>query len=246
MIRSSTAERPFTRHLLYDANEAREIRDRLHELRPLWVPRSTSHNPPLFYTFGRTAALDAFEEKDAQADYYDLLPASNAALRDHFGDVLARVQNCLQEIVEEPVWLYERLAHPGFLLLFGEALGKKLSPPHFDMQYRSLRWHGRCDDWNAVSFTLPVAVPRRGAALETWEISGEEYWNASQATGIALEDYIGDRSPRVERYRLGEMLVHHGVYLHRIARIEETFPDDERITLQGFAARIDGNWFMHL
>jgi hypothetical protein len=245
MIAADTLERPFTRHRLYGEEEARQIRDRLHELRPLWIPRSTSHNPPLFYTFGRSAALDAFEEKDAQADYYDLLPATNAALREHFGDVLGRVQDCLQEIVGEPVWLYDRLAHPGFILLFGEALGKDLSPPHFDMQYKSLRWHAPCDDWTAISFTLPVAVPRRGAALETWPITGEEYWLASQATGIALDDYIGGRAPQLEEYRVGEMLVHHGVFLHRIARIPETFADDERITLQGFAARIDGNWFMH-
>ncbi|HZG08672.1 MAG TPA: hypothetical protein VEZ70_06820 [Allosphingosinicella sp.] len=244
-IAATATAAQFSRHRLYSPDEAAEIRQRLHELRHEWTPRSTSHNPPLFYTLGRSAALDASEEQDAQAEYYGKLPASNAVLREHFGDVLSRVQNCLEGIVGEPVWLYDRLAHPGFLLLFGEALGKKLSPPHFDMQYRTLRWHRPCDDWNAISFTLPVAIPRGGAALHTWDIGGKEYWDASQATGIALDDYIGGREPQVQHYEVGEVLVHHGVYLHRIAPIPETLPSDERLTLQGFAARIDGNWFMH-
>jgi hypothetical protein len=245
MIAQGDTLAAFTRHRVFSSDEAREIRDRLHGLRDHWVPRSNSHNPPLFYTLGRSSALDADEEEHAQARYYDLIPASNALLRSHFSDVLSRVQNQIQEIVQEPVWLYDQLAHPGFIILFGEALSKDLSPPHFDMQYRTLRWHGPYDEWNAISFTLPIAVPRRGAALETWNIGGEEYWLASQSTGISLEEYIGDRAPMLESYSIGEMLVHHGVYLHRIARIDETFSDDERITLQGFAARIDGNWFMH-
>ena len=52
---------------------------------------------------------------------------------------------------------------------------------------------------------------------------------------------------RVERFRyaLGELFVHDGDHLHRIAADHPMASGERRLTLQGHGARLDGRWWLY-
>src|SRR5262249_27555082 len=120
---------------------------------------------------------------------------------------------------------------------------------HFDLQYLSIPWSdvARADRSRPLSFTLPIALPRGGGGLNSWDLSYEAHAARCQATRAAVpgEEMAQSRTRTFHAYTPGVLTLHSGHTLHQIAAVEEAHPDDERITLQGHGLCCDGAWTIY-
>jgi len=89
-----------------------------------------------------------------------------------------------------------------------------------------------------------VAPGRRG--LNTWDLSFEEQAAQLQASKFApVEEIAQSRTRTFHPYTPGVLMLHSGHTLHQIAAVDQVYPDDERITLQGHGLYCDGAWTIY-
>jgi hypothetical protein len=210
--------------------ECDAVRDAVMALRPAW----TARDPQLpFYTLGAASYLDAVGDAPA---YARLAAAGNPLLQTHFGWLHARVAGLLSQALGAPVALAGHLALPGFhVFLASRVFEQAIASVHCDLQYRLHDWRGlQADLTQPLSFTLPVALPRHGGGLHTWDLSLAE-WSA-QAQPPA---------PTRHAYRRGHLVLHAGHLLHQIAPGRDLQGDDQRITLQGHGVLAGGVWRLY-
>ncbi|MCZ0990926.1 hypothetical protein [Streptomyces diastatochromogenes] len=224
-----------------DEQGCAEISDRLEALRPHWLPRGVGCS-----TFGLATYLDVLASEDPEETYFGRLDRHNRMMRDHFGDLLDRVGEVLADLLKTPTRYDERVALPGFHVFEGEGIAIAPRPSqHFDLQYRALRWPfpiGPVEQ--AVSFTLPLALPRRGGALDVWDITEADIIRLERL-GQTFETIDRTRPARRHEYQVGRMAVQLTPILHRIAAVPERYPDDRRITLQGHGIRDADGWVLY-
>lgn len=75
-----------------------------------------------------------------------------------------------------------------------------------------------------------IALPSGGGGLLVWNIDRAEILDRPVNE---LRQLFEVREPSYEAYRIGEMVVHSGLFVHQIAPMRDLQPDDERITFQG-------------
>lgn len=207
--------------------------------RARWVRRGAAE----FYTFGGASYLDDADAYAVRvAEFNPLLAARFAPLYDHLRAQLARALGA-------PAAYADGKALPGFHVwgVPGIPTGPHASL-HFDLQYERLRWPDAVDAGApTVSFTLPLQLPRRGAGLSLWDTTHERVQDFCARTGYArrLEDLLPLFEERREPYARGELVLHSGHQLHRIAPVDTVELDDLRITLQGHGRRVGGTWQLY-
>jgi hypothetical protein len=207
--------------------------------RARWIRRGSAE----FYTLGAASYLD---DADAYAAHTAEL---NPLLAARFAPLYANLRERLAAALGAPVVQANGKALPGFHVwgVPGIPTGPHASL-HFDLQYDKLTWtDGPGAGEGSLSFTLPLRLPRRGGGLSLWETTYERVQAFYARTGFAgtLEDLLPLITERVEPYACGELIVHSGHQLHRIAPVPEVEPDDLRITLQGHARKSGGVWFLY-
>jgi hypothetical protein len=181
--------------------------------------------------------------------YSEILVDTNPVLREHFHWLYSRLLYKLSMYLQAVVRTADELALPGFHVW--EGLNVPTSPLsiHFDLQYMSIPWPDarRADRSRPLSFTLPIALPRGGGGLNSWDLSYEAQSASSQATGrfMSPDEMTRDRPRTFHSYTQGVLTLHSGHTLHQIAAIDRAYPDDERITLQGHALHCDGAWTIY-
>jgi hypothetical protein len=208
--------------------------------RARWKRRGTAE----FYTLGAASYLDG-------GDGYEARTAElNPILLARFAPLYAHLRERLAEALGAPVVLADGKAVPGFHVwgVPGIPTGPHASL-HFDLQYEKLLWPDGDASAGAasISFTLPLLLPRRGAGLSLWDTTYErvQAFFARTAFPGTLDDLLPLFAEHVEPYARGELLVHSGHQLHRIAPIPEVEPDDLRITLQGHGRKSGGVWHIY-
>jgi hypothetical protein len=220
--------------VLTDA-EARAAATRVAALRGNWRQRNDTG---LYYTIGVVSQEDA---RDSVEDYCLQAEPSNGILKDHFSEVLESIRRALESFKREKVRLHSRYGLPGVMIYLSPAkpaivVGNR---PHIDLQHRLLDWGAGFDpvSENLVSFTLPLALPRKGAGLRTWP----------QFRGARSKD-----SPLVStnasflNYEVGMMLCHDGLTPHHGVGMRTDGREEEvRITIQGFGVRVSGEWLLY-
>ncbi|MFI1366597.1 hypothetical protein [Streptomyces griseochromogenes] len=218
-----------------------EVGDRLETLRPHWLIRGIGCS-----TLGLATYLDVMASDDPEETYFGRLARHNRMIREHFGALLDRVAEVLAGLLRMPVRYDERVALPGFHVFEGDGIAVEPRPSqHFDLQHRVLRWpFPIAPVEQAVSFTLPVALPRRGGALDVWDITEAEMLRLERL-GRSFETIDRTTPARRHEYRVGRMAVQLTPVLHRIAAISERFPADRRITLQGHGIRDADGWVLY-
>jgi hypothetical protein len=219
--------------------ECRAAQESIHDLKKQWVVR-TPGVP--FYTLGAASYLDAptsFEHFRQRAEYY------NPILRTHFAWLYERVVNRLQQVLAEPVECTASMSLPGFhIYLACKLFEKPIAVVHCDLQYELLKWENSemVDVSRPLSFTLPIALPRTGGGLKSWDVPYEEILNLSDE---AMQLVVRSRPKRYHAYHLGNMVLHSGHMMHQAAPGRDLMMDDERITLQGHAILVDGCWQLY-
>jgi hypothetical protein len=211
------------------------------ELRSL-ASRWCQRRPRLpFYTLGAAAYLDA---RSAPAAYASRAASENPLLCERFGWLHERVGAALRDLLGGPTRIAPEHAAPGFHLYLSHPLFEQpIAEVHFDRQQHRLDWGASAVDWEEpISFTLPIALPRDGGGLHTWDVSFAEM--APLAREARRERFQAARRT-YEPYRLGEMVVHSGHLLHQAAPGVRLVDEDERFTMQGHALRRDGVWELY-
>lgn len=230
-------------------DDCERVRRTVHALRQSWIMRGNPKYP--FYTVGAASYIDAvWQQPDRRPPRYsELLAQSNPMLREHFQWLYARVMYELSIYLQVVVRTADELALPGFHIW--EGMGVPTSPLsiHFDLQYLSIPWPdvARSDRTRPLSFTLPIALPRGGGGLNSWDLSYEahaaEYGRTGRITPV--DEIARQRKPTFHPYTLGVLTLHSGHTLHQIAAVDQAYPDDERITLQGHGLYCDGAWTIY-
>jgi hypothetical protein len=227
------------------ATECEHVRQTVHALRSAWINRGSVEYP--FYTLGAASYIDAVPGPTPPR-YTELLEQLNPVLEKSFGWLHSRLMYALSVHLQAEVRTAKELALPGFHVWEGRGVPTGPLSVHFDLQYLSIPWSdlSRSDRTRPVSFTLPIAIPKAGAGLNSWNLSYEEQ----------IAEYRAGRQPTVEELTQGRVRTHHpytrgvltlhsGHTLHQIAAVERTYPDDERITLQGHGLHCDGAWTIY-
>ena len=205
-----------------------------------WVRRGTAE----FYTLGAASYLDDGATYEARA------AELNHVLLTRFAPLYAHLLDCVAAALGAPAVLAEGKAVPGFHIwgVPGIPTGPNASL-HFDLQYEKLRWPDAAAGTAAssMSFTLPLQLPRCGAGLSLWDTTYERVQAFYARTGFrgTLDDLLPLFVERVERYVRGELILHSGHQLHRIAPVAEVAPDDVRVTLQGHGRLMGGAWHLY-
>lgn len=208
--------------------------------RPRWVRRGAAE----FYTLGAASYLD-----DAPA-YEARRTELNQVLLKCFAPLYAHLLDRVGAVLGAPAVMAAGKAVPGFHVwgVPGIPTGPHASL-HFDLQYLKSVWPDGAPATaaSAMSFTLPLQLPRRGAGLSLWDVTYERVQDFCARTSFSgtLDDLLPLFAERVEPYVRGELIAHSGHQLHRIAPVDEVFPDDLRITLQGHGRLIGGAWHLY-
>lgn len=206
-------------------------------LRERWTRRIPDAE---FYTLGAASYLDRDPER-----YRALAAATNPLLAEHFGALHAAVAAALAGVVGAPVEHAPALARPGFHVWGVPGIPTApVASLHFDLQYENHLWPADACLADTISFTLPLHLPRRGGGLTMWDTTKprvDAFYRTGRFGGT-LDDLTVLMPERLEAYALGELVVHSGLELHRIAPIAAVEPDDLRVTLQGHGVRVGARW----
>ncbi|HEV3139523.1 MAG TPA: hypothetical protein VGY57_03350 [Vicinamibacterales bacterium] len=210
-------------------------------LRDLWTHR---HETRPFFTLGTPSYMDA--TRGRFDSYREGVARLNPILEERFGWLYAKLLPALERAGYSPAIDDARLSHPGFHIYIGDG-GDRPTPPsiHYDLQYEHIDWspHGHVDLSTPLSFTLTLRLPSAGGGLHVWDV---DVHAARQMPEPARKAYLfNKRQSTYHPYRLGEMVLHNGHYLHQIARLSELGVGDARITLQGHAVSTNSGWVVY-
>jgi hypothetical protein len=214
---------------------------RLDGLREAWTSRMEG---VLFATLGAASYLDAWPS------YRELAHARNPLLRAHFGELLERLRGELERLLDDPVRFAEPFALPGFHLWGMPGIPRPGDASlHFDLQYERLPWpdEARPGFAKPLSFTLPLRLPAAGGGLTHWDLSKGrvDAFYARTGLDVSIDELSRLTSERFAAYQPGELVVHSGHLLHRIAGVDTLAPDDRRVTLQGHGLFFQGAWHLY-
>jgi hypothetical protein len=230
---------------LLNEAECDQVHRQLHEVREHWTPRGPLPLP--YFTMGASGYLDPAPR------YNELALQKNPVLDGQFAWLYERLLDFFRERLEGPVAYDERVALPGFHIwrapnIFCDERPNNLAPAHFDLQYMEVwNWTSKVDLGETLSFTLPIRLPRRGGGLNVWALSYQRYLSIYIAAGGGFkpDDLRHLEAPTFHQYAPGQLVVHDGHVMHQVAAVDAVFAEDERITLQGHAAQVDGVWKLY-
>ena len=164
-----------------------------------------------FFTLGRCAYLDG----KTQA-YYDNLKKENEVLIDQFAIPYSYIGDALNQYFKENVFLSNDLRVPGFHVFPSNKKFLKISGKwHQDYPHTTLG----LDDIDTYAFTLAIKLPTGGGGMDYKDPFYQQKHFA---------------------YNEGDLVVHKGDIIHRIAGMKQYVEGEYRITLQGHIVRKDG------
>lgn len=227
---------------LLSSAECDRLAESLEALREHWIRRGNPHSS--FYTLGAASYLDD------PAEYPTVARRLNPILREHFDWLYERLVDFLGRRLRAPVSFAEGLGHPGFHVWETPAIFvTPVASVHFDLQYlRTWPENAPGVDFDRpLSFTLPIRLPRRGGGLNLWEVTYDRYLQFRRRVGGRMEPAdVTVLLPRLRHpYAPGAISMHSGLILHQIGEVDEVFPGDERLTLQGHALFHHGEWKLY-
>jgi hypothetical protein len=225
-----------SQHQLFTLNDCENISNRVLALRDHWARRSDYG----FFSLGRAAYLDA---PNRNAAYRAQARASNVILREHFSDIYEIITAFFNRLLHERVNTSDEVALPGFHVFEfnGRWSGgaQPASRAHFDLQW--MHAFPGIEPRATLSFTIAIAQPTGGAAMEVWPLRYNEF---EPMIGSVI-DYARTHPSQRLAYCTGGVVVHDGHVLHAIGSADRPDPCGLRITLQGHGALLDDKWLLY-
>jgi len=157
-----------------------------------------------FFTLGRCAYLDGKTEA-----YYKDSAWQNNILLNNFADLYTTVNEWLSKKFKTPVCLAENLSIPGFHIFPSSQKSIGISGKwHVDLPHKILNIETK----TSGAYTVAIKIPSLGAGIDWIDHEG-------------CKNYLP--------YTEGNIILHSGSDLHRIASIKKHVLEEYRITLQG-------------
>jgi hypothetical protein len=234
MIAAMFARLPFL-----DGAGCARARAGVDALRRGWIPRHP-HLPS--FTLGAAAYLDAH---GGLGTYLVRAARGRRLMEPVFGELHAALAGALAAHLGAPVELTPDLGLPGFHLFLAHPRLAELEPSlHFDLQHLDLGWDAAAASrpGERLSFTVAIELPRRGAGLDLWDVTLDD---CPARDAASLAEAAARRPARRELYAPGELVLHDGDHLHRIAADLPLEPGERRLTLQGHGVRVGGRWVLY-
>lgn len=215
-----------------------ELFRRVRLQRQAWVSR---HALAPFYTLGPASYLDA--SGGGLAQYQAGSAAYNPQMDQAFGDFYIALCERLSDHLKAPVVMHREHARPGFHIFEGHpAFEKPVASTHADLQAQLLPWGVDAKTAPTLSFTMAVELPEAGGGMDVWAVDVGVWQAWPEAVRAAKLAEV----PRHDvRYRLGELVVHNGRWVHRIAAVAPFKGHETRVTLQGHGLFVDGQWQLY-
>jgi len=149
------------------------------------------------------------------SEYATEVPTKNTKLFKHFSHVYKELQDYFEALLGEKVYLNDKLAYPSFHIAAADPFFLTHGGEwHHDFPHKTLG----LGDVDPLTFTVAIELPYGGGGL----------------------DYLEDGKPEHLPYTEGQIVVHDGSIVHRIAPFKECIRGDYRITLQGHLIRHNG------
>ena len=209
-------------------------------LRRYWTRR---HPELPSYTLGAAAYLDIPEAGHRQ--YLTTATRCRRALTRELGWLYERLEAAVASLFGRPAHVSATHALPGFHVFeHHERLGELEPKLHFDLQHERLDWTDspNADPERRFSFTVPLVIPAAGAGLDLWPITHAE---TSERSEDALRELFATTPPTHHAYTPGELFVHDGHHLHRIAADRPMIDGEQLMTFQGHAVLDQGAWQLY-
>lgn len=214
-----------------------ELARRVRLQRGAWVPR---HAALPAFSFGPACELDLEGPEDLEA-YLAGVASYASPMRQLFDDFWPGLTGRLAAHLKAPVRLSERLALPSFRIIEAHphwGSGLALAP----QQHQAMLWPwGQgAEQAPSFSFVMAVELPAAGAGLDVWAVDVAAWRAWPEAEREAKLAAV----PRQDRpLALGELLLHSGRWVHRVALPSSWAAGDERlIVLEGHALFVEGAW----
>jgi hypothetical protein len=211
----------------------------VHSLKESWIHR---HAFAPYYTLGSASYLDA---RVKNHNYYDLAKVYNLTLKENLNWFYQKIVKALELHLQAKVSLTKTSALPGFHIYLGFKLFElPVASIHCDLQYNLVKWEKpeQTDFNNPISFTLPIALPKKGGGLNLWDIT---YQDTLKANKQELKELAKSKQKTFYPYQLGEMIVHSGLTVHQAIVGKDLKQGEDRITLQGHALFSQGSWQLY-
>jgi hypothetical protein len=221
--------------------EAERVCSDMAALRSEWVQRDPTRPA---YTLGTPTYMDAIRGRFDT--YCRNVERMNPILHERFGWMYAKVMQAVDGAGFTPALHDPRLSYPGFHIYFGEGGERRAEASiHYDLQYEHIDWspYGSVDLTHPLSFTLALRLPAGGGGLYVWDVDVHAVRQMPDDERRAF--MAARRQATYVPYRVGEMVLHNGHYLHQIARLTDMDVTDARITLQGHAVSTPRGWVVY-
>lgn len=228
---------PFHFFNILTSEECKKTLSILDQLSTSWICRRAGIP---FYTLGTPAYLDGSAPKEI---YKKRVLEMNSLLNTHFSDLLEKVRHLLEIYLQAPLLNLPGASLPGFHIFESSPLfTQPLASVHFDLQYEMLSWpQPPCLD-SVISFTLPLILPENGGGLNWWDADFKTFHLLEPCEQNKI---IATLKKHFLPYKAGKLVLHNGHLLHQIAPTKVMLPFDQRITLQGHAARAGKNYYWY-
>ncbi|MFK8183756.1 MAG: RimK family alpha-L-glutamate ligase [Phormidesmis sp.] len=226
--------------------ECQQVYQTITSLEQHWLSRGRKDY--LFCSLGAASYLDFGPCKDPNDTYWDKAARYNPILKQHFSWLYERVKQQLEALLNAPVAYRADTALPGFHLWLSNAIPTRpLTSMHCDLQYQHLNWPSNIpiDFSKTLSFTLPIVLPATGGGLELADFNQSEFLSITKYNNLDWQLIPRFLQRSYHAYQAGQMVLHSGYTLHRVAATSTTTPTDKRITLQGHAVLVEGTWQLY-
>ncbi|MBI3556008.1 MAG: hypothetical protein HY074_07080 [Deltaproteobacteria bacterium] len=221
-------------------SECSQTAEAVMGLMPKWRkiawPRSKGNAP--FYLLG----YSIYSCRNSLAGYRRGYSSLNPLLWEKFSWIYLRLQASLEKKLGAPVRFRKNASLPGFHIILTHPIFVRVPNPwHIDFDFELLPWKFPVDTHQVLSFTLPVSLPKDGAALDTLELRYDDVSHLPRDKWPAQ----AKKAPFKKSYphKLGKILIQDANTFHRIAPMRTLSEKKEmRITVQGLAVRQSKHW----
>lgn len=188
----------------------------------------------LFYTLG-----NALYQSNDNRSYYQNAKFYNELLFGQFWQLYELLLKHIGNLLNTDVGYAQDLSLPGFHIFeFQNMIEYSGGGRHFDLSHQKL--FGPSLSQINYSFTLPIEIPTGGCGLDIWQLHHSELAGFQKVED--LNSIADQRLSYSVPYRIGEMVIFQGDYLHQIGKVCPQVPKDKRITLQGHCVFHKGYW----
>lgn len=226
-------------------DQCQQVLQDVYELKSVWLPMLSNkiHGLP-FYTLGAASYLAFSNGYAVPVDYYDMAKKINPQLRNKFDWLYSLLQKILEDVLKENVHYNEAIARPGFHIFQAHpACTQPIASIHCDRQFENINFGSdEIDTEQPISFTLSIELPACGAGLLLYDQHYTELLHKSQKQ---LDEMYAGSTKTYHAYRKGDLVIHSGYRVHQIAPAKSIQPNDQRVTLQGHAIKVNSKWIVY-